>query len=409
MLTSSISTLHTDHFLGKPQAAEHEAIPQFDPKVHLNFVPPKSRYSFTGLGLEKPYNAPDTCYTEPFQLFSEEGVRCMRREIFNKRFLDKYMRTWDRAPCYVGGFSADEGVCSIHPPTLSDQHSEGRWLFALMEWLADWSYLSRAQEASFIKQAWFHPATQAAINEAFGTPLKVIPRHCDVGYVNVQLGADGLPGIYDYTEEPAKPQPPSSDSQAATPESGAWNKVPIDAWHKDQVPVVCVVMLSDTSSMQGGETAVRLGNGSVVRARGAGLGGAVLMQSGNLEHAALRATHCPERVSMVTSYCFADPDADDSRTTLKCADYVNEDMAALRFAHLDYKLRRLRDRVDAALERVGGASAAGEQPDRADIEGWVREQMAFLKKVSWELFEREPNYVGKEVPDSVFRAYLAED
>ena len=77
--------------------------------------------------------------------------------------------------------------------------------------------------------------------------------------------------------------------------------MPIDGWHKDQVPVVCVLMLSDISNMEGGETAIKTGNGSLVKARGANFGGAVLMQGGNLEHAALRASNCSERVSMVTS------------------------------------------------------------------------------------------------------------
>ncbi|KAF7195061.1 hypothetical protein HII31_03529 [Pseudocercospora fuligena] len=339
----------------------------FDPVLHLAFTPPKARYSFTELGLAKPHNAPDTCYTEPFQLFSEECIRLMRRELFQKEFLDKWMRTWDRAPCYIGGFSADD-----------------------------------CEDADFIKQAWYHPATQAAINQAFGTALKPVRRHCDVGYVNVQLGPDGRDGVYKYTEFPS---PPKTESE----EKSLWDEVPIDAWHKDQVPVVCVMMLSDTSSMDGGETAVRLGNGKVVKARGAGLGGAVLMQSGTLEHAAMRASNCAERLSMVTSFSFADPDLDDSRLTLKTADYVNEDMAALRLAHLDYKLNRLRDRVELALHRANKARKERAEPDRGEIDAWVKEQILFLKQMSWELFEREPNYVGKEVPDDVFRAYLSGD
>lgn len=78
-------------------------MPKFDPAIHLAFTPPTSRHSFTELGLSKPANAPDICYTEPFQLFSEEGVRMLRREVFRKEFLDKYMRSWERAPCYIGG------------------------------------------------------------------------------------------------------------------------------------------------------------------------------------------------------------------------------------------------------------------------------------------------------------------
>lgn len=98
---------------GAATLAVEQQIPEFDPKIHLNFIPPKARYSFTGLGLEKPHNAPDMCYTEPFQLFSEEGVRVMRRELFRKEFLDKYMRVWNRAPCYIAGHTTDEGVSEV--------------------------------------------------------------------------------------------------------------------------------------------------------------------------------------------------------------------------------------------------------------------------------------------------------
>jgi hypothetical protein len=268
--------------------------------------------------------------------------------------------------------------------------------------------LTERQEASFIKQAWYHPATQAAIDEAFGAALTPLRRHCDVGYANVQLGSEGLQGIYAYDEVPPKGMPATSTSTQAAAQECTWDRVPIDSWHKDQVPVVCVVMLSDTSTMVGGETAVHLGNGNVIKARGAGLGGAVLMQSGNLEHAAMRATNCPERVSMVTSFVFADPDLDDSKCTLKTADYVNEDMASLRLEHLEYKLKKFRGRIDSALGRVAKTQQEGASPNREEIETWVKEQMLFLKQVSWELFEREPNYVGKEVPDSVFREYLSD-
>lgn len=91
-------------------------IPTFDPEIHLNFHTPAARYLITELGLEKPHNVPDTCYMEPFQLFPEEGVRVMRREIFRKETLDKCMRSWSRAPCYVGGFSSTEGVSMLTPP-----------------------------------------------------------------------------------------------------------------------------------------------------------------------------------------------------------------------------------------------------------------------------------------------------
>lgn len=97
------------------QDVDHELpVPPFDPAIHLNFQPPAKRYTFTELGLPVPKGVPDLCYTEPFQLFSEEGIRMLRREIFRRSFLDKYMRSWERAPCIITGFSLYDEVCSSH-------------------------------------------------------------------------------------------------------------------------------------------------------------------------------------------------------------------------------------------------------------------------------------------------------
>lgn len=242
------------------------------------------------------------------------------------------------------------------------------------------------------------------MNDAFGTALKPLPRENDVGYVNVQLGSEGLAGVYKYTEIPAKPLPHSEI--AAKIAQSEFDNIPVDSWHKDQVPVVCVLMLSDTSTMEGGETAIKKGDGTTLKARGARIGGAVLMQGGHTEHSALRATNCPERVSMVTSYCFADPDADDSRTSLKSVDHYNDDLPTMWNIHMEYKLMRLRGRIDQAVERIKQQRAAGQIPTQEEVEPWIKEQITFLKQSSWEMFERAPNYLNKEIPDGALREYL---
>lgn len=43
---------------------------------------------------------------------------------------------------------------------------------------------------------------------------------------------------------------------------------PIVDWHTDSYPFVCVTMLSDCTNMIGGETALRTGDGEMVRVRG---------------------------------------------------------------------------------------------------------------------------------------------
>lgn len=90
-----------------------------------------------------------------------------------------------------------------------------------------------------MKQAFNHPVTKAAINAAFGADLRQQGGDQDLGYINVQLGAEGMAGVYKITEEPAQPLPEVEKSE--------YDLVPIDAWHTDQTPVVLVLMLSDTS------------------------------------------------------------------------------------------------------------------------------------------------------------------
>lgn len=42
----------------------------------------------------------------------------------------------------------------------------------------------------------------------------------------------------------------------------------IVGWHRDSYPFVCVLMMSDTEGMIGGETALRKGSGEIMRVRG---------------------------------------------------------------------------------------------------------------------------------------------
>ncbi|KAF4343967.1 hypothetical protein FBEOM_2074 [Fusarium beomiforme] len=336
-------------------------LPDFDPAIHLAFQPPTHRHTFQDLGLPQPENSPDVCVTEPFQLFSEEGVRMLRREMLSKPILDKYLRSWDRAPAYIAG----------HEKT-----------------------------AKFTLQAWQHPATQAAIDRAAGFGLRLLRREADLGLVNIQLGPEGLPGVYKLTETPSAPLSPQQMQKSS------YDDIPIDSWHKDQVPVVCVVMLSDTSGMEGGETAIRTGDGSIVKVKSPTIGGAVIMQGGCTEHAALRATNVPERISMVSSYAFADPNLDDQYTSLRSVDLGNDHIPTFCNIFLQEKLLRLRGRIDSVLETLVEKEKNGETIERHEFERWVKEQTIFLQRSAWEMHERIPNYLGKDVSEDVIRAYL---
>lgn len=118
----------------------------------------------------------------------------------------------------------------------------------------------------------------------------------EVGYANIQPGPDGVQGVYKLSSTPSPALP-------AIPAPGLLPSGPMtDSWHRGSTQLVVVVLLSNTSTMHGGETAIRIGNGDISLARGGKAGSVVVIQGGYTLHGALRASNATERISMVTSY-----------------------------------------------------------------------------------------------------------
>lgn len=69
----------------------------FDASKHLNFQPPRKIYTMKEIGLEGHGISPNAV-SEPFPLFTEEAVKQMRAEIFNKEVLDncQYASTFNK-------------------------------------------------------------------------------------------------------------------------------------------------------------------------------------------------------------------------------------------------------------------------------------------------------------------------
>jgi hypothetical protein len=247
---------------------------------------------------------------------------------------------------------------------------------------------------------WHHPSVTECISRAFGVPLKILGRRGEVGYVNVQLGPEGVEGVYRLRETPTAPL--DAVTTPTTPSSGPMT----DSWHRDSTQIVVVVMLSDTSTMIGGETAIRTGTGKIITARGNRAGSAVVMQGCHTPHAALRADNMRERLSMVTSYSFADPNLDDSGTSLRSISPEYHDMKLVQTHFLLHKLEKMRDRIDKAIEEVKCQEGIAAGLKKEIIEPWVEEQISFLKHTSWELFERYPEFLYKDVPEGTLQRYL---
>ncbi|CAE7214593.1 unnamed protein product [Rhizoctonia solani] len=371
---------------------------QFDPKIHLAYAPPESRVMMEDLGKSGEGIAP-VGITQPFPFLSEEGVRAIREEIFSPHILDRCTHTTALAPCQIRGMSCRPGF------------------------------------ASFNEALWTHPDTIRAVSEAAGIDLvPIIPY--EFGHVNVQLtfgaetlsklgreplraeapvvrqdsvvpkiipGFNNLPPLVPSTDsdtesegevdllspvlpDDKKPEPTIAEPAASVPPAPEPEKDqhrPVVGWHRDSYPWVCVVMLSDATTMQGGETALACADGTVKKIRGPQMGWAIMLQGRYIDHVALGAYGAPERVTMVTSYRAKDvmvPD-DSVLTTIRPMANLNE----LYFEWSTYRLDLLSERFRQQSEsfkkkREGGQSPWGEEVVKKDeFKAWCREQIKYLQ------------------------------
>ncbi|CAE6481452.1 unnamed protein product [Rhizoctonia solani] len=369
----------------------------FDPKTHLAYAPPESRIMMEELGKAGEGIAP-VGITQPFPLLSEEGVKALREEIFCPRILDKFTHTTALAPCQIRGMSCRPGV------------------------------------ATFNEALWTHPETIRAVSEAAGIDLvPIIPY--ELGHVNVQLtfgaetlsklgreplraeasvirqesvvpkivpGFNNLPPLVPSTDSDTeseggtdllspisphdkKPEPIVADAAALPPpESEPKNEHnPVVGWHRDSYPWVCVVMLSDATTMQGGETALTCADGSVKKVRGPQMGWAIMLQGRYIDHVALGACGAPERVTMVTSYRAKDvmlPD-DSVLTTIRPMVNFNELYYEWSTYRLDLLSERFKKQSDSLKKKRGdGQGPWGEEVVKKDeFKAWCREQIKYLQ------------------------------
>lgn len=110
---------------------------------------------------------------------------------------------------------------------------------------------------------WKHPATLAIISEVAGIDL-VTAMDFEIGTVNISVKSEERK-----QEELAAIAERTSFEEDEGIAGCPWeDDKPIVDWHRDSYPFVCVTMLSDCSQMVGGETALKTGNGDILKLRG---------------------------------------------------------------------------------------------------------------------------------------------
>jgi hypothetical protein len=312
----------------------------FDPSIHMAFTPPSKIYTLEEFGLCSPQATGPVAITAPFPLFSTEGIRALRADLFRPELLSKHMYREDKTP----------GIYKIR---------------------------GYGKDAPFVYSAWTNPELLAACSKAAGVELEVVFDY-EIGHINVQLP----PGNDDGTDETALKNippaiPPKQIIQVGEEERREAEKDvgTLTAWHNDSYPWVCVCMLSDPTGMVGGETALRKGDGGIMKIRGQQqLGTAVMMQGGLINHVALKAMGAGERITAVTSFRPKNPAAFDLSNLGNVKKVSDHDQLFRQWT--SYRLEVMAKRSEAFKESLVGLNA--EQIHKATKE-WADDQIEYLK------------------------------
>ena len=122
---------------------------------------------------------------------------------------------------------------------------------------------SSARYAPFVYDAWKNPETLAIMSKIAGIEL-VTEMDFEIAHINIAVKSE---------KQKAEELEAFLDRKLTEDDEGIagcpWeDDKPIVDWHTDSYPFVCVTMLSDCTNMIGGETALRTGDGDIVKVRG---------------------------------------------------------------------------------------------------------------------------------------------
>ncbi|KAI9848697.1 MAG: hypothetical protein M1837_006784 [Sclerophora amabilis] len=319
-------------------------IPAFEHSKHLDFSEPPKTYSMQELGFPEGTGVSPVAVSDPFPLFSKEAIDAMRTEVLSDQVWDNCRYSSDIAACQLRGFSP--------------------------------------KYARFVYDAWTNPETLAAISKVAGIDL--IPNmDFEIAHINISVKSEAQKNqeLAEFNDKKAQLIAEGSDERLAEDEK------PVVGWHTDAYPFVCVVMLSDASTMIGGETALRTGRGEILKVRGPQMGSGVVLQGRYIKHQALRALGSQERITMVTSFRPRSPALPDDSvlTTVRGI----SDLSELYFQFSEYRLEILEERIRGALKKLRERHRSGRPTETCAIKLFLKDQETFIARTNEEMYEED--------------------
>ncbi|KAL8839243.1 MAG: hypothetical protein Q9176_004574 [Flavoplaca citrina] len=322
--------------------SDQVATGDFDPDQHLQYEPPARVHTMKDLNLPENTGISAVAVSEPFRLFTTEAVHRMRAEVLSQEY------------------------------------------------------------APFVYDTWKSPATLSIISKLAGLDL-VTEMDFEIAHINISVRSE---------EEKKQQVAAFAEKQAFDEDEGIAGcpyepeEKPIVDWHTDAYPFVCVTMLSDCTSMIGGETALRTGNGEIVKVRGPQMGCAVILQGRYIEHQALRALGTTERITMVTSFRPRSPNLPDDTvlTTVRPISNLSE----LYSQYSEYRLEILEERVRTQLRVLRENKRGGKKVNVKALKEFIRAQTDFLAHMEHEMVDEELVTMGN-IDDSHLHHFSQDD
>ncbi|KAI0102929.1 hypothetical protein GGR51DRAFT_275981 [Nemania sp. FL0031] len=328
----------------------------FTPAKHLDFKEMPNVHTMKELGFTESTGVSPIAVSEPFKLFTEEAVMRMRREVLSAEVFENCQYSSNLAHCYLRGFAN--------------------------------------KYAPFVYDVWKNPETLAIISKIAGIDL-VPEMDLEIAHINISVKSE------DEKREELEAVAERANYEADEGIGGCpWeDDKPIVGWHTDSYPFVCVTMLSDCTDMVGGETALRTGNGDIMKVRGPQMGCAVVLQGRYIEHQALRTLGTTERITMVTSFRPRDPLCRDDTvlTTVRPISNIND----LYNQFAEYRLQMLEERIRLQLKEIHDLSAAGRRVPTKRLKRFFEEQERFLAHMNKEMVDDEDVVVGDIQQDHI--------
>ncbi|KAJ5240273.1 hypothetical protein N7468_004892 [Penicillium chermesinum] len=307
----------------------------FDPAVHLQYIPPQKQITMQDLLLPLGEGTSPIAGTVPFSLLSAKGIRAYRKAMFQQEVLSK---------CSSSPF----------PGTLVLRDA--------------------VKYSKFIQDFWTHSETLRIVSEAAGVPLEIV-MPTEIGHTNIQVEGSTI----DEMKQNLKIEP-TSEKVELSPADLAYDPLKdasaIIPWHYDSYPYVCVLMLSETDGMIGGETYIKKGDGTTQKVEGPQIGHAVILQGGEVQHLAARAKGVKERISTITSYRSKSPTVYDSSFMTNIRPYA--DLKSLYPEWTQYRLRKLKDEIVYHLQQI--EKEPTHVQDQKGLATFVQSQISYLQQ-----------------------------